>query len=85
MSKSNKSKSKEEDARREKTEQTRMGKTHGGEVVEAISPDELESFNDADCKHEKLIRDKSETDFIAFMCANPDCNEIVLYDKAKKK
>lgn len=78
-----KSKSKEEDAKREKTEPTRMGKVHGGKVVETISPDQLESFNDANCKHELLVRDETETDFNAFACANPACNEIVLYDRTK--
>lgn len=76
-----KSKSRQEDERREKTEQTRMGKTHGGELVEAIAPSELESFNDPNCKHERLVRDPSETEFNAFVCANPDCNEVVVYNK----
>jgi hypothetical protein len=72
-----KSNSREED----KEIPSRVDKVHGGEIVEAVSPDELESFNDADCKHEKLVRDESETDFKAFMCANPLCNEVMLYDK----
>lgn len=76
------SKSTQEDARREEAGvQSRVTKTHGGELVEAIAPEDLESFNDADCKHEKLIRDPSETDFNAFACANPKCNEVVLYNK----
>lgn len=76
-----KSNSKQEDERRAKEAPTRMGKTHGGELVEAIAPDELESFNDADCKHESLVRDPSETEFNAFVCANPQCNEVLVYSK----
>lgn len=74
-----KSKSKAEDERREP--ESRVNKVHGGKLVEAVAPEDLESMNDADCKHEKLIRDASETDFNAFMCANPNCNEVMLYDK----
>lgn len=75
------SNSKQEDERREKEAPTRMGKTHGGELVEAVSREELESFNDADCKHERLVRDPSETEFNAFVCTNPKCNEVVLFGK----
>lgn len=75
----NKSNSKEDD----KDQPSRVDKTHGGELVEAIAPGELESFNDADCKHEKLIRDETEKDFNAFLCANPLCNEVFMYDKNK--
>lgn len=63
--------------------QSRLDKVHGGELVEAISPEDLESFNDPDCKHVTLVRDPSETEFNAFMCANPKCNVVVLYDKVK--
>ena len=76
-----KSTSREEDARRAKDAPTRMSTTHGGELVEAVSPEELESFNDANCKHPKLVRDETETDFNAFTCANPSCNEVFMYDK----
>ena len=58
-----------------------MDKTHGGELVEAVSLEELESMNDADCKHEDLIRDETETEFNAFTCTNPKCNEAVLFKK----
>lgn len=58
-----------------------MGTTHGGELVEAVAPEELESVNDAECKHEKLVRDETETDFNAFVCANPNCGVVVLFDK----
>lgn len=75
------SQSKQEDDRRNQERMDRVTTAHGGQVVESIAPEDLESFNDADCKHEKLIRDDSETDFAAFMCANPLCNEIMLYDK----
>jgi hypothetical protein len=61
--------------------QSRVDKTHGGEAVESIAPEDLESFNDANCIHKTLVRDPSETEFNAFMCANPACNIIVMYDK----
>lgn len=65
----------------EPKKQSRVDETHGGELLEAISPEDLESFNDPDCKHERLVRDASETEFNAFMCSNPKCNIVVLYDK----
>ena len=76
-----KSNSRQEDDRRAEGAPDRVTKVHGGQVVESVAPEELESFNDADCKHEKLIRDESETEFIAFTCANERCNEVVLYSK----
>lgn len=76
-----KSNSKEEDARRDEAALSRMAKTHGGKVVEAISLEDLESFNDDTCKHEKLIRDPSETEYNAFICSNDDCHEIVIFDR----
>lgn len=75
----NKSSSKDED----KELLSRVDKVHGGEIVEAIAPGDLQSFNDADCKHKKLVKDDSETDFNAFLCANPLCSEVFLYDKSK--
>ena len=75
------SNSKQEDERREKAEPTRISRIHGGEVVESVAPEELESFNDANCKHELLVRDESETEFNAFICANEACNEVVVYNK----
>lgn len=77
------SESKQEDDRREEVAPSRVTKTHGGQTVESIAPEDLESFNDATCKHVTLIRDPSETEFTAFVCANPKCNEVVLYDKPK--
>lgn len=78
-----KSDSKAEDERREQATQSRMSKAHGGEVVESIAPEELESFNDDECKHERLVRDETETEWNAFVCTNPKCNEVVLFDKDK--
>lgn len=75
------SKSKAEDDRKLEGAPDRVTKTHGGRLVEAVAPEDLESFNDATCKHEKLVRDESETDFNAFLCANPQCSEVFLYDK----
>ena len=75
------SNSKQEDERREKAEPTRISWIHGGVVVESVAPEELESFNDANCKHELLVRDESETEFNAFICANEACNEVVVYNK----
>lgn len=60
---------------------SRVDEAHGGELLEAVAPEDLESFNDADCKHVLLVRDASETEFNAFMCSNPACNVVVLYDK----
>lgn len=79
-----KSTSPQEDSRRSEVTPDKVSKTHGGTLVEAVSVEDLESFNDADCKHERLLRDESETEFIAFTCANPKCNEVVLFDKEVK-
>lgn len=75
------SNSRQEDDRRGESTADRVTKTHGGQIVQAIAPEELESFNDAECKHEKLVRDESETEFNAFVCANPKCGEVVLFNK----
>lgn len=61
---------------------SRIDKEHGGELVQAISKDELISMNDADCTHEKAIRLEDDGDFMVFGCANPNCNEVVLYNKS---
>lgn len=77
-----KSSSKQEDERREP--ESVVAKKHGGVVVESIAPEDLESFNDADCKHKKTVLvENPDDDFITYECANPRCNEIFLYDKGK--
>ena len=75
------SNSRQEDERREQEAPGRMKQAHGGELVEAIAPEELVSVHDSECKHEKLVRDETETDFNAFLCANPNCSEVFLYDR----
>ncbi len=64
---------------------SRVDAVHGGEVVESISQDDLTSFNDANCKHEQLIREDSDGGFDAamntFICANPKCNEVFIVPK----
>jgi hypothetical protein len=75
------SKDSQEDERREAGAPSRVTKTHGGQTVESIAPEDLESLNDAECKHEKLVRDETETDYNAFVCANPKCSEVVLFSK----
>lgn len=75
------SNSRAEDDRRAEYSDGRMKKTHGGEVVESIAPEEVELINDPECKHEQLVRDESETDFNAFVCANPKCGIVLLFDK----
>ena len=71
----------QEDERREQAVPSRMSKAHGGQTVESVAPEDLESFNDADCPHERLIRDDTELDYIAFTCANLKCNEVVIFSK----
>jgi hypothetical protein len=61
---------------------SRVDKEHGGEIVEAIAPKELELMNDPNCKHENMTRDPSETDFNAFICDNPKCGIIAILDKS---
>lgn len=56
-------------------------KKHGGDLVEAISVDELEPMNEPDCKHEMMQRDFTETDYLAFVCANEKCGLVKLFDK----
>lgn len=76
-----KSSSKAEDERREP--ESAVAKKHGGVVVESIAPEDLESFNDADCKHVKRIKVEDDDIFTTYECANPSCNEVFLYDKGK--
>lgn len=75
-----KSSSKQEDERRQA--ESRVNRVHGGEIVEAIAPEDLESMNDADCQHKTLVPDPSETEFNAFVCGNPKCSMVFLYDKS---
>lgn len=75
------SNSPQEDERRAEVAKGRVEKTHGGEVVESIAPEDVELMNDPECKHEQLVRDETETDFNGFICANPDCGVVVLFDK----
>lgn len=76
------SNSRQEDEQRAKQAKGRVETAHGGELVEAIAPEDLVSVHDSSCKHEKLVHDPSETEFNAFICANPDCGEVMLYDKS---
>lgn len=78
---SSKSSSRQEDDRRAETSKGRVDSIHGGQVVEAVTPEELELMNDPECQHERLVRDPSETEFNAFVCANPDCGIVAIYDK----
>lgn len=79
--KTNRSSSPEEDARREERNQSRVNRVHGGQIVEAISEEELELMNDPYCKHPNMVRDPTETDFNAFICDNPKCGEVAIVDK----
>ena len=76
------SKSQAEDSQRDERAKNRVDSVHGGELVEAVAPEELELMNDPDCKHEKLVRDETETEFNAFVCANPKCGIIAIFDKS---
>lgn len=80
-----KSNSRAEDERRSEVTPDRVTRVHGGKVVETISQEDLISVNDADCVHERLLRDYSEEDYIAFTCANPNCGEVVLFSKEVNK
>lgn len=52
-----------------------------GETVEVVEAKDLVSVNDADCQHDMMHRDYTETDFIAFVCDNPNCGIVKLFDK----
>jgi len=60
---------------------SRVSQEHGGDLVEAISPEQITQVNDPNCKHERAVRDFTEKDFIAFQCANPKCGLVVLFNK----
>lgn len=79
----NKASSPEEDAIREERNQSRVNRSHGGNLLEAVAPEELEPMNDTECVHETAIRDFTEKDFIAFKCANPRCGLVRLFEKPK--
>ena len=59
----------------------RVEKAHGGVNVEEIEKPEL--MNEPDCKHEKWEIDPTETEFIAYICANPKCGIVKLFDKGE--
>jgi hypothetical protein len=65
----------------EEQQPSRVDQEHGGELVEAIAPEDLVSVNDANCKHEMLSRIQDDLAANAFECTNPNCHEIFLYDK----
>lgn len=77
------SNSRQEDERRSEQKPDKVTAKHGGKVVETIAPEDILPVHDSECKHENLVRDPSETEFNAFMCANPDCAVVVLFDKTK--
>lgn len=62
---------------------SRLNKQHGGELVEAISPDDLEVMNDPECKHENMVLDPTETLGTAYVCANPKCGIVAIYNKGE--
>lgn len=57
----------------------RVEKVHGGDNVEEIETPEL--MNDPSCPHTNMVRDYTETDFIAFVCDNPKCGIVKLYNQ----
>lgn len=57
----------------------RTDKVHGGDLVEEIETPT--PVNEATCPHTHMSRDYSETDFIAFVCDNPNCGVVALFDK----
>ena len=69
-----------EEKREEK--KSRVDSVHGGTLVQAISKEDLVSVNDADCKHNFSIRLDDDGDFTTMGCTNPNCSEVVLYNKS---
>lgn len=61
----------------------RVEKVHGGENVEEI--DTLIRINEPDCPHTSMSRDHSETEFIAFICDNPQCGIVKLFNKGENQ
>lgn len=57
----------------------RVERKHGGHNVEEIST--VVPVNDPSCKHVSWTLDPTETDFIAYVCDNPNCGIVKLYDK----
>lgn len=60
---------------------SRVDDQHGGELVEEIRSENIVLMNDPNCTHERMLRDETETDFLAFQCANPKCGIVKLIDK----
>lgn len=59
----------------------RVDKVHGGEVVEEIEKPEL--MNEPGCTHVNLVRDATETEFDAFVCQNPKCGIVIIFNKGE--
>lgn len=76
-----KNKTRAEDDEHLKKSPDKVTAKHGGKVVESISEDELISVNDSECKHKSLTRDPTEKQWNAFICDNPNCAVVVIYDK----
>ena len=62
---------------------SRVNKIHGGELVEAISTEDLVTVSDPDCKHETMILDPTETLGTAYVCANRKCGIVAIYNKGE--
>lgn len=62
---------------------SRVNKIHGGELVEAISTDDLVTVSDPECKHETMVLDPTETLGTAYVCANPKCGIVAIYNKGE--
>ena len=56
----------------------RVEKLHGGDNIEEIITPEL--MNEPECQHPNMVRDYSETEFIAFVCDNPKCGIVKLFN-----
>lgn len=78
-----KNKNRKEDDESLKAAPDIVTKKHGGKVVESIAPEDMISVHDSDCKHESLTRDPTEKQWNAFICDNPNCAIVVIYDKTK--
>lgn len=57
----------------------RVEKVHGGENVEEV--ENVVLINEPDCPHTSMTLDPTETDFIAYVCDNPKCAMVKLYNK----
>ena len=68
----------EADKERDEAGRSRVDRTHGGEPVELIYPEDIKPDYDTGCEHKRKELDETETFFDSVICL--DCPMVWNYD-----